>query len=290
MDKQAILKSFRQFADINFSNIQKSKKSDYKERAKEINKLILEQRDLEVEKIVKDKSSVDKLSDILLINYVSDLVMLEYRNKFWNYDYMAFSRRIGEIWEPFCKLPFKYPKKKKKIVEPLSFSDVQNDLECKIKQMVDSLVVSDLQKDRLRELFSEMWNLIDSGNINLSLDLHFFYKDFHYNVDYKSGFNSNEKGNTNRLLLVGSIYKSLKKGYKNLIFVRQSDNNHYLETLKNSGFWEVYIGDAAYKKIYEFTGFDLKMWMKNYMDWHNDISEEFKEYLEKNDLLKYLTW
>lgn len=25
-------------------------------------------------------------------------------------------------------------------------------------------------------------------------------------------------------------------------------------------------------------------------DWQNDISEEFKQHLQKNDLLKYLTW
>lgn len=290
MNKQEILENFRQFAEQNFFEIKKRNGSTYKKQAEEINKSILKKRDFEVEKIVNDKSSVDKLSDILLINYVSYLVMLEYRNKFWNYDYMAFSRRIGEIWEPFCKLPFKYPLNDLKIVDSLSFNDVQKNLESKIIQTVESLKISDLQKEELRNLFSEMWNLIDSGNINLSLDLHFLHKDCYYNVDYKSGFNSNEKGNTNRLLLVGSIYKSLKNCYSNLIFVRQSDNNHYLETLKNSGFWEVYIGDAAYKKIYEFTGFDLKKWINKYMDWYNDISKEFKEYLEKNDLLKYLTW
>lgn len=52
------------------------------------------------------------LNEILMITYASYIVMLEYRNKVWEYDYMSFSRRIGELWETFCKLPFEYPMKK----------------------------------------------------------------------------------------------------------------------------------------------------------------------------------
>lgn len=82
-------------------------------------------------------SNEQLLNEILLLTYASYVVMLEYRNKVWKYEYMAFARR--------------------------------------------------------------------------------------------SGFSSNEKGNTNRLLLVASIYNSLGEIEKTLLFVRQSEdeNNHY---------------------------------------------------------------
>ena len=39
-----------------------------------------------------------------------------------------------------------------------------------------------------------------------------------------------------------------------------------------------------------FTGFDMREWLDNNVDWKNDISSELREHLEKNDLLRYLTW
>ncbi len=44
-----------------------------------------------------------------MITYTNDVVMLESRNSVWKYEYMSFSRRVGELWEPFCKLCFNYP-------------------------------------------------------------------------------------------------------------------------------------------------------------------------------------
>ena len=68
---------------------------------------------------------------------------------------------------------------------------------------------------------------------NLECDLHFTDGTTKYIVDFKSGFGSNEKGNTNRLLLVGSIYQNIEtENYKCLIFVRSTENNHYLTTLQ----------------------------------------------------------
>lgn len=40
----------------------------------------------------------------------------------------------------------------------------------------------------------------------------------------------------------------------------------------------------------EFTGFDMRKWLDENADWKNDISIELKQHLERNDLLKYLTW
>lgn len=144
----------------------------------------------------------------------------------------------------------------------------------------------------LKYYYSIPWGLVDSGGIKLGLDLHFEQDGVHYNCDFKSGFSSNEKGNTNRLLLVGSIYQSLGENEKTFLFVRQAEeqNNHYLQTLKNSPYWSCFCADDCYAKMAEYTGFDLREWLDNNVDWKNDISTEFRNHLEENDLIGYLTW
>lgn len=141
------------------------------------------------------------------------------------------------------------------------------------------------------------WQLIFScfslcALVKRCLDLHFEQDGIHYNCDFKSGFSSNEKGNTNRLLLVASIYNSLGEIEKTILFVRQAEdeNNHYLQTLKNSPYWEVYCADDGYAAMKAFTGFDMRKWLDENVDWKNDISAALKQHLERNDLLKYLTW
>lgn len=290
--KEDLLKEFREKAEEFLSEIVKRKKN-YKLNASEINKCILAYRNSKLDKIANQKiSDKDKLEAILLICYVCNVVMLEYRNKVWGYDYMAFSRRIGEIWEPFCKLPFHFPVKQLELYDPPTFNDIQKALKDKIHTKIGGLIIPKEDKRDLLQYYEEVWQLIDSGSISLSLDLHFKQGGQFYDVDYKSGFSSNEKGNTNRLLLVASIYNSLPDKHNNLIFVRQKEeeNNHYLQTLKNSKYWDVYCADDAYEKIKEFTGFDLKNWMNTHMIWVDDISPDFRKYLKDNDLLKYLTW
>ena len=147
-------------------------------------------------------------------------------------------------------------------------------------------------KDELKRHYDVPWTMVDSGGIKLGLDLHFEQDGIHYNCDFKSGFSSNEKGNTNRLLLVASIYNSLGEIEKTILFVRQAEdeNNHYLQTLKNSPYWEVYCADDGYAAMKAFTGFDMRKWLDENVDWKNDISTALKQHLERNDLLKYLTW
>ena len=89
------------------------------------------------------------LNEILLITYASYVVKLEYRNKVWPYEYMAFARRIGELWEPFCKLPFEYPIKKLKLIDPPDFEKVQADIKQKTKDYISSLEVSNDEKRML---------------------------------------------------------------------------------------------------------------------------------------------
>lgn len=293
LEKNALLKEFRQYAEDKYSSLPND--MHYKEKAKKINNYVLEYKDLLVSRLDVTVPKPEYLSDIMMLSYVAYLVMLEFRNKAWPYEYMAFSRRIGEIWEPFCKLPFYYPTKELQIVEPPLFEDVQRELDENYQNYISTLPLIDSQEARLLRYYSEVWKLVDSGNISLSLDLHFKQDDVYYNVDYKSGFGSNEKGNTNRLLQVGSIYSSMsgeRITYKNMIFVRQpeDENNHYLQTLKNSPYWSVFCAEEAYEKIHEFTGFNIKKWMTDNMMWTEDISSEFRRHLETNNLLTYLSW
>ncbi|GAG80728.1 unnamed protein product [marine sediment metagenome] len=111
-------------------------------------------------------------------------------------------------------------------------------------------------------------------------------------VDFKSGFSSNEKGNTNRLLLVGSIYKNLEENYRCLLLVRADEdrNNNYFQTLKNSGIWEAYCGNETYANIKKHSGFDIKRWIENNIDWSNDFRSDTMQYFKDNKLDQYLKW
>lgn len=112
------------------------------------------------------------------------------------------------------------------------------------------------------------------------------------NVDLKSGFGSNEKGNTNRLLMVATIYKNLESGYRSVLLVRASEdqNNHYFKTLRDSSVWEAYCGTDAYDQIKTFTGFDLKAWIEKNIDWMGDFTRPMTEHLKANNLHGYLNW
>lgn len=292
MGKTELLAEFREKANEYAAVINDTGKN-YKIKASLINKEIMGYANERIDEVLGRNLSYERqLDSILLINYVCYVVMLEYRNMFWPYEYMAFARRIGEIWEPFCKIPFYYPVKVLRLYDPPTFQDVHTAIQEEAYSVLDGIDVSKEDKERLLKCYEDLWVLIDSGNINLNLDLHFEQDGVFYDVDYKSGFSSNEKGNTNRLLQVASIYNSFFENHKNLIFVRQpeEENNHYLQTLKNSPYWHVYCADEAYNAIAHFTGFDLKKWMNLNMDWANDISPQFRSFLHRNALLKYLTW
>ena len=267
------------------------------DKASEINEQIKAYREKKLA-LIKKQALAEKwdnknlLNEILCMTYVSYVVMLEYRNKVWPYEYMAFARRIGELWEPFCRLAFEYSIKELHIITPPDFAQVQRNIRNKTTGYIDSLNISNDTKEELKQYYAIPWTMVDSGGIKLALDLHFEQSGIHYNCDFKSGFSSNEKGNTNRLLLVASIYNSLGKTEKTLLFVRQNEdeNNHYLQTLKKSPYWKVYCANDCYSAIKSFTGFDIRAWLDNNVNWEHDISDELRTHLQKNDLLKYLTW
>ena len=140
--------------------------------------------------------------------------------------------------------------------------------------------------------YEKVWSLVDSGEINLELDLHFELNRNKTNVDLKSGFGSNEKGNTNRLLMVATIYRNLEARYKNVLLVRAAEdsNNHYFRTLRDSGVWEAYCGAEAYAQIGTFTGFDIQLWNNDNLDWPRDLAPATLTHFRDSNLLPYLEW
>jgi len=84
----------------------------------------------------------------------------------------------------------------------------QKENDDEIADYIDKLTLTVKEKLELKEYYAKVWSLVSSGEIQLELDLHFSINDQKYVVDFKSGFGSNEKGNTNRLLLVATIYQN----------------------------------------------------------------------------------
>jgi len=248
-----------------------------------------------IQKSQRENWTKDSLVNaILLLSHGANAAMLDFRNQVWPYDYMSFSRRVGELWESFCSLCFHYPLNDQLTLNvPPLFADVRNKLSDDVANYIQSLPLTHEQKLELINYYRKVWLLVDAGEIQLALDMHASIGDNHFNIDFKSGFGSNEKGNTNRLLIVASIYKHILDGpFTNLILVRstEEEGNHYLQTLKRSGLWDVFCGAEAYDKVCELTGFNLSSWIKKNVCWKSDLSEETYVHLEQNNLLKYLTW
>ncbi len=293
MNKQEWLNEFRQKSSVILDSVDFN---DEKRASKVINNYLNKMKKEAIKNVEQEykgiKGNEDLLNEILLITYASNIVMLECRNKVWKYDYMTFSRRIGELWELFCKLTFEYSIKPLKIIKAPKYEDIKNYIKKSAHDFIDELDLNIKLKNELIEYYNVPWTFLDSGGIKLSLDLHFTQDNVNYNCDFKSGFSSNEKGNTNRLLLVASIYSNIGDYEKTILFVRQEEeiNNHYLVTLKNSQKWDVYCAEDCYQTMKKFTDFDLREWLNINADWQNDIDDEFKNHLIENDLIKYLTW
>ena len=235
-------------------------------------------------------SNQEKLESILMITYCNIVVMIESRNSVRPYEYMDFSRIVGELWDPFCKLCFYYPLNNISLFIPPLFSEVKKKMADEITDYIEKLTISIEEKQELKKYYDKVWSLVSSGEIQLELDLHFSYNDQKYVVDFKSGFGSNEKGNTNRLLLVATIYQNLDENYKCLLLVRAEENNSYFNTLKNSGIWAAHCGIEAYDNIYKYSGYDLKLWIDKNINWAADFNAGTTAHLTDNNLLQYLLW
>ena len=296
--KQDLLSYFRARADESAADVRLSVgSSEVRAQATAINRAATESA-LQLTKTVLSKAveegwnNQELLENLLMITYTSYVVMIDFRNEVWPYDYMTFSRRMGELWQPFCKLCFDYPVRSLRLIVPPLFSDVRRRLANEIDEYIDGLNISDTQKADLRHYYEKVWSLVTSGEIKLELDLHFEQDGQKYIVDFKSGFGSNEKGNTNRLLLVATIYRNLEENYRCLLWVRAEEdrNNAYFRILQNSGVWEAFCGEATYDQMREHSGFDLKSWIQTNVDWMTDLKPETSQHLRDMKLEDYAKW
>lgn len=296
-NKQILLNYFRSRASETLSELALIySASDFKKKAQAVNHALIQSKENLITILLETArkecwNNREILECILMITYTNDVVMLETRNMVWEYDYMSFSRRIGELWEPFCKLCFLYPVNSINLFIPPLFSDVKRDLTNEIEQYICTLNITEYEKSQLKRYYDKVWTLVTSGEIKLECDLHFTDGTKKYVVDFKSGFGSNEKGNTNRLLLVGSIYQNIEnEDYRCLIFVRSTENNHYLSTLQNSGVWSTFCGNDTYNQIMNFSGFDIHRWIEQNINWTEDFSASMRLTISSQNLDNYLIW
>jgi hypothetical protein len=221
----------------------------------------------------------------LVLQYCFSVASLEYRHKVWPYEYMAFSRRVGELWEAFCRAAWDYPSRASvaRISTP-DFGAVR-------KAMFDRIKVNIGNHEKREEIIGEIDILFEIiGDINMREDEMFEVEGTPHVIDFKSGFGSNEKGNMLRLQTVGQAYRIWNPKTRLLLLVRQEENNNYLRVLRRSGLWEVHTGDSAYERMSELTGADMQKIRKTIINWPSDLSEEFYGFLKKQDLASYLIW
>lgn len=297
-DKARLLDYFRERGMEKLSELrQEIGNQNYKELANGVNKAVGDALDA-FKGVILSKAEEDKwdndsrLRSILASTYCAQVAMLDLRNQVWPYEYMAFSRRIGELWERFVHIPFSYSVTGVTPFVPPLFSEVRTNLREEIKEYISKLSLSEEEKSELLDYYEKVWLLVDSGEISLQLDLHARIAGQKINIDFKSGFGSNEKGNTNRLLMVATIYKNLEDEYENVLLVRAREdlNNHYFRALRDSNVWQAYCGEDAYYKIKEFTGFDLRAWISQNIAWGNDLLPQTASHFKKSNLMEYLAW
>src|SRR5699024_9339074 len=113
------------------------------------------------------------LHHILLSTYSSYVVMIEERNRIKKYEYMDFSRRMGELWEPFCKICWEYSVNELEIIEPIKFSDAVISMRSQTSEVIDDLNIEDEGKAKILEQFNNLLSIISSGAVNMKSDLHF---------------------------------------------------------------------------------------------------------------------
>ena len=117
---------------------------------------------------VKEKWTPERLLDCQLrLFYCSLVVNLESRNQVVAYDYMDFSRRIGEVWEDFCKVCWDAPANTElKRLKPPVFATVRT----KLLEEFSTLVAAGhaTNSKSVVERYQQAIDLL--GNINLTED------------------------------------------------------------------------------------------------------------------------
>lgn len=229
----------------------------------------------------------ERQSALITLQYCLSVISLEYRHSVWPYEYMAFSRRIGELWERFCSACWDHPARDsvQRIDEP-KFSEISHKILARIMDNSEGA-------RGLGEIEVDLDNLLQLiGEINMKEDEVFEVDGVPHVVDFKSGFGSNEKGNMLRLMAVGRAYKLWNPDTELLLLVRQNNNNNYLNVLRRAGLWNVFCGDEAYGKIDQLTGSDMATIRPNIVDFDSDLSTDFQRDIDAHlsNLKSYLEW
>ena len=285
IDKHETLSRFHSSLESEMPAIEASGKNR-QTKAKLVNELVANLRKTELTRI-ENLPIEQRANSALTVQYCSTVASLEYRHRVWPYEYMTFSRRIGELWEAFCKTAWDYPAKDTiQRFDPPNFNTIRSELEEEFtKRLRDHISGESILAD-IQTLFELV------GDINMDEDEIFYNGTIPTVIDFKSGFGSNEKGNTLRLLAVGRAYRMWNPNSQLMLLVRQDQNNNYLRILRRSNIWNVYTGDKAYETIQEITGADIQNIRKDVIDWKEDLSNSFYTYLSEsqNSLLSYLRW
>jgi len=221
----------------------------------------------------------------LVLQYCCSVASLEYRHKVWPYEYMAFSRRVGELWEGFCSAAWDFPSRPEVArIDVPAFATVRNALDARIRGNIGEHG----KRDEILRDVDTLFEII--GDINMNEDEVFRVGEIPHVIDFKSGFGSNEKGNMLRLQTVGKAYRIWNHQTRLLLLVRQEENNNYLNVLRRAGLWEVHTGTKAYEQISALTGADMQTVRDTVIDWPSDLSPELYKFLTDADLTSYLTW
>lgn len=282
-NKLKLISEFRNYAKKELSISVKKSDRDRAKVSNDAHNFLLKSKKLELS---ENRSITVQSEDYLLLNYCYLISMLETRHTIWKYDYMSFSRRMGEVWENFCATCWELPASKAVRVQPPNESIIKS----RINKSISEVELNENQNAAIIEVIDTIFSL--TGKISLKLDMLSSKNIQKIGIDFKSGFGSNEKGNTERLLTVGKTYKYLYPDCELYILVRQEENNNYLEVLRKSGVWEVHCGQKAYSIINVITGIDIGKFVIEQVNFESDLSESVFHSLQKSvpDCSKYLKW
>lgn len=283
--KQSFLDYFHSQLPSQVEGISSSGES-HQNKAKRVNKLISDHREYLAAKINSIAAATARQEQLIILQYSVSVVSLEYRHAVWPYEYMALSRRVGELWERFCSAAWDIPSRKQvERISPPNFRDVLTEIESSLLSYSKSE-----KRDSTAGILENLRDLI--GEINMVEDEVFSVDSKPHVIDFKSGFGSNEKGNMLRLRTVGKAYKLWDPDTELLFLVRQEQNNNYLNVIKREGLWSVHCAQGAYDKIEELTGAQMNKIRDEVVSFEDDLSAQFWNDLDDHlsDLSGYLKW
>lgn len=272
------------------SNLERiaAESNSHQAKAKEVNALVNRiHEELKAEIVASRSTTKSTQQQLLVLQYCTSVASLEYRHQVWPYEYMALSRRVGELWERFCSAAWDFPSRQTVTrMEPPNFAEVEKSIR---NRLAHRNIDGETRKD-IDAAFDVLFELV--GEISMKEDEIFTVAGVPHVIDFKSGFGSNEKGNTLRLLTVGRTYKLWNPSTQLFFLVRQEANNNYLNVIRRSGLWDVRCGAAAYQTIDDLTGADITSIRNDIVDFEQDLSPEFWHYLSTHlsDLRVYLHW